>query len=241
MIRVFASLVLVLVCTTCVFSHPVTLRFNVTSLTEESHIVVHGVVESLQYVWRDNLAPRRTTDVTIRIQDIPKGEPNLGDDRVIFMIPGGRGLEVPHTPKFDVGEKVLLFLFYTPRGPEAWRKIHGGLVVINKREVANDTEVSIPYTTYKDRVDGGSPEVIDFDKPIHLPIDLVVKLAEAASKEPLLVLRAEEPIIEFAKHAEWIESSRFTKPGKDLLDSVKADIDEILKLSARKEENDNKK
>ena len=215
-------------------------HLDLTTLTTLSDIVVYGEVESTESVWRQRLVSHRTTDVTIRINQLLKGEPNLGDDRVVFMIIGGRGLEVSHQPTFEVGEMVLLFIYKdtNPKTPENRRYPYGGLSVgskLRKRKV-EDNQVSIPYTTYKAvNAANGTRIVEDFDKPIHLPRDLVQKMVKAVILDSKRVLSAEEKIRVFAKDAQWIGAGKHEPLDNDMLDKLIAEMDNIL---LTKEEND---
>ena len=97
-------------------------RLNITSLADDSAVIAYGEVESLNFVWREDIPPQFTTDVTVRIENLIKGESNSGDNHVVFMIRGGTGTdpitgneyvcEVSNTPDFKIGEKVLLFLSF---------------------------------------------------------------------------------------------------------------------------------
>ena len=212
-------------------------KVDITTLTEISDIVVYGKVESLQNVWRGDLALKRTTDVTIWIEEIYKGEPNLGEDRVIFMHNGGRGvnpetgrdlvLEIPHQPTFEVDERLLLFIFRNtnPDTPKNRRFDYGGLSVGSylRKRIVEDNEVQIPYTTFKD--DGS---VKDFDKPITLPLDLVAKIIEAAVEDPKGALEAESSIRLHADTAIKIAPSKFAKPNEEVLKDVEDKVDAII-------------
>ena len=212
-------------------------KLDITTLTEVSDIVVYGEVESLQFVWRADLTLKRTTDVTIRIGQLYKGEANQGEDRITFMINGGRGvdpetgkdlvLEIPHQAKFKVGESVLLFIHRdtNPNTPVNRRHPYGGLSVGNKlrKRIVSDNEVEIPYTTLRD--DGS---VDAFDKPITLPLPLVAKVIEAAIENADSTIEVENSIRAFAKTATRIASSKFTKPNAELLRNVESRVDAII-------------
>lgn len=211
-------------------------KLDVTSITNQSTIVVYGEVESTEFVWRENVPPQWTTDITIRAENILKGEANLGDDRVIFMQPGGRGTNpntgremtvwTSGTPGFEVGEKVLMFLQIHPflnKRPIA----HGGLSLTQWRKRGiKDKAVEIPYTVTETEMIDGKIQDIDKIKEVVLPIDLVLKLVEAAVKDPEETLKVEDKLKEFAKDTDWAARKRL--PAKEFTDELKEDVKEIL-------------
>lgn len=79
-------------------------------------IVVVGTVVGIEGMWRGSI----TTDITIDIETLIKGKPNVSNTRLKFMIGGGiclnprRGkisrMLVEGQPEFEIGERVFLFL-----------------------------------------------------------------------------------------------------------------------------------
>ena len=81
---------------------------------ELSDLIFAGQMVKTQFVYRESILGGFTTDIAVAVDQVLKGAPNAGKDRVKFMVLDGvRGEEgVIHTdqPKFEVGEKILLFL-----------------------------------------------------------------------------------------------------------------------------------
>jgi hypothetical protein len=126
----------------------------------------------MNFVFRDEVNPDYTTDVTIEVRDIIKGKPNVQDRLIRFMILGGTGIhprtgedltcDVSVSPKFKINEKVLLFLKKNPRLP--YSGIHDGLYPIGGAY--------------------GKMGVINNHRIVELPLELVVKLARASIIDP---------------------------------------------------------
>jgi hypothetical protein len=153
----------------------------------------------MNFVFRDEVNPDYTTDVTIEVRDIIKGKPNVQDRLIRFMILGGTGIhprtgedltcDVSVSPKFKINEKVLLFLKKNPRLP--YSGIHDGLYPIGgaygKMGVINNS-VHFPYTyeeTITYSLDGRAmTKVINNHRIVELPLELVVKLARASIIDP---------------------------------------------------------
>ena len=93
---------------------------GISSMVKHSDRVFIGEVIEMEYVFREDLPPQDTTDITIKVEKMIKGEPNAGEDRVKFMIGGGEGIHpitgekriclVVGAPEFEIGEWVLIFL-----------------------------------------------------------------------------------------------------------------------------------
>ena len=151
------------------------------SFVEQSDIIVIGTVANKNYVSR----PGFTTDITIRIETLVKGKPNLGNNHVIFMIQGGRGyseahdkvlrLEVSGEPKFALGERTMVFLSnrdtsgyhatYPYNHLHVIREMHG------KKRI-KDNKVGFSYLNAEDDVDY-----------VKFPLELTTKLAQAYVKD----------------------------------------------------------
>jgi len=93
---------------------------SISNMVKHSHLVFTGEVIDLEFVFRVDIPPQFTTDVTVKVEEMIKGEPNAGENLVKFMIPRGEGVhpetgellggETVGTPEFKKGEKVLMFL-----------------------------------------------------------------------------------------------------------------------------------
>ena len=172
--------------------------FNVGNMVKNASIVVVGRVEQTEFVYRSNWVPTYTTDVTIDVTDVIKGDVNA-DDPLVFMVIGGSGvnpetgedltLEVTATPKFTVGEQTLLFLKTSSRRGHP----HNGLYVsagdLGKRAVT-DGKILMPYS-YQKNFGGKSKKIYN---TFEMSLDLVVKIAKA-SIEDFDVIKAKEAAI----------------------------------------------
>lgn len=160
--------------------------FGLLRAIELCDIVVLGTVEAADFVWRQNISHNVTTDITLTVDAVIKGEPNHGTDNVKFMNPGGAGINpntnegismtLSHEPEFKVGEKVLVFLFKAERDPEMPDTLHtpyDGLEVyrghFGKRLITNGT-FNLMYLN----TDAGTAMT-----PVEMPVGLAVKLGEA--------------------------------------------------------------
>ena len=94
--------------------------YSLSESVENCDIVVVGRVTAIDYVWRDNIETKHTTDVTVTIDNLIKGTPNQSGNKVKFTVEGGHCVDpetgerywrhVSHVPTFEVGEKIMLFL-----------------------------------------------------------------------------------------------------------------------------------
>jgi len=85
---------------------------DIADYAEESQDVIQGTVVNTQTRWANGRADI-VTDVTVRVDDVVKGQLNTGSDIQIHL-PTGRmgaiGRSSPNLPEFTKGEEVLLFL-----------------------------------------------------------------------------------------------------------------------------------
>ena len=105
-------------------------NYTLLNMIEKSDIVCTGTVVTQTGVVRYNIRPGRSrlisSDITVRVDTMIKGEPNLGENHVIFMIEGGTAyvpeldevitLEISNNLNFEPGEKALIFLSKHPGG-----------------------------------------------------------------------------------------------------------------------------
>lgn len=160
-------------------------EINITTFVEDSDLVVYGEVKKKEFVFRQD---RCTTHITICVMEMIKGKPNVRAKHVKFTLPGGKCDVswdiVEHTPEFEVGEEVLLFLTeYT--GDEGVFHVRGG------KRLVQGLKVPIEYTFDSD----GRRE-------IHLPIDVAIQIAKAAVKHPKATRLLEEKIKEHILYSE---------------------------------------
>ena len=155
--------------------------YALLAFVTNSDIIVVGRVAHKHYVNRAGI----TTDIIIRIETLVKGEPNMGDYHVIFMIRGGEGyspydgqlvkVEGSSQPEFEVGERVMVFL--TKRGDNLYDNYaHDKLHLVRERQGKVEIEDNIVGFGYLNAEK--ESEYIDF------PLALAVNLAEAHCKDP---------------------------------------------------------
>lgn len=210
---------------------------SISSMVDMSVLAFTGEVVGMEFVFREDLPPQFTTDITVEVEEMIKGKPNAGENRVKVMIPGGEGVHpktgealicvVPEAPQFEIGEKVFIFL----RRHKRLNRLpvpYGGLITggWGKRGIV-DEKVSVPYTFPKRLFDNGQWRDRTRVRDIRLPIDLAKQMAQAALREAEAVSAIEEQIRAFAKDAPWVPGEKPT-PGQALLDGVEAEIRPIL-------------
>lgn len=168
--------------------------YSIANVVKDSDLIVYGRVVKKEFVFREDLRPQFTTDITIDVRQMIKGTPNAGDDRVRFMIEGGTGTnpntgktltkKITGTPGFELNETVLLFLLKSEQ--TELRIPYGGYYVFNGtygKSLMKNGKVSLLYTLDNDDV-----------KVIDLPIGLVIKIAKAAVKNYDAASRLENDI-----------------------------------------------
>ena len=170
--------------------------YQIATLVQDSDLVVVGRVTNTQFVYRDNFAPNFTTDITIAVDTLIKGETNAGENTVKFMIRGGRGVnpntgrelivEAQHSPTFKVNERVLVFLKISNRAgleyPYGRYYLNRGR--IGKRTIIGD-KLAMPYTIAVNILnrDTGETEAVKVKRFIDLPVELVSEIAKASIKD----------------------------------------------------------
>ena len=170
--------------------------YAISTLVKHSDLVVVGRVTDTQFVFRDNMLPKFTTDITLAVESIIKGEANIDENTVKFMIKGGRGVNphlgrelnviAQHSPKFALNERVLVFL---RKGRRAnFQYPYGDYFVfrgrLGKRAVSSD-KILMPYTVSVNAVNPrtGNIEQISARKFINLSVDLVVEMGKASVRD----------------------------------------------------------
>lgn len=208
--------------------------FTLSKSVEHSALIVVGRVIEMEYVYRENVPGRYTTDITVAVEETIKGMPNISKTRVKFIIKGGRGIspttgkeiEVYNTsePEFAVGEHILLFLFegtgsyyenYPYDGLAPYRRDFG-------KRIIRDDKVGICF-------------VIDDElKYIPMPVDLAVLLIKAADKDKDAMIELENDIKDaIAQHA----GSKFTL-SQPLIDHLLEEAEEIVERNTENENQD---
>ena len=149
--------------------------FSIAQVVDVSDLVLLGQV--IEVRWTGNF----TTDITVKVDELIKGTPNAGANRVKFTVRGGAGtssitgkksiLRVSGTPEFARGEEVLFFFINRQPRSESPHKLRLFYVYYGKR-VVKDGQVVIYYT-----LDNGQETFIT------MPADLAVQLGKAAHKD----------------------------------------------------------
>ena len=197
--------------------------FALSRMIKSSDLVVVGRVAEKDFVYRANIRSKFTTDITIDVDTVVKGTPNAGKNRVKFMIKGGEGVS-PRTgesvrvistdsPKFTIGERVLLFLYYSksstfrnyPYNRLRLHRYHYG-----KNVIKND-RVSLLFP-----LDDNSLRLVK------MPINLVVPLSKAAVKDKDKMILLENEIKDALQ-----EQSAKTPLSQDLIDRIKGKAKQI--------------
>ncbi len=193
--RVFASFLAIFVLCAPVFAatYGVDTEFiegvSVLKLVERSEIAVLGTVAIKHHVNRPAIAHSTvgTTDIVVRIDTLIKGEPNFGDNHIIFMKEGGRNVRISSEPGFKIGGQALLFLAkfdaYSDYPHDGLHLIHG---IHGKKPVVDNT-VRFWYLQSEN-----TPITVQFDK------DVVVNLAKAFMKDKTATIALEAEIKTFA-------------------------------------------
>lgn len=104
------------------WTYPTLLKegLSISAMIEMSVLAFTGEVVEMEFVFRENLPLQFTTAITVEVEEMIKGTPNAGENRVKFMIRGGEGVHPTigesliciaiGAPQFEIGKKVLIFL-----------------------------------------------------------------------------------------------------------------------------------
>lgn len=201
--------------------------YDIAHVTDACYVMAVGRVVGIEYVERDDFG--LTTDVTLKVSEMIKGETNAGKNRLKFMVLGGVGeyegepavVRVSDTPTFDLNEKVLvMFDKHTMPGLVV---PYGGMFPFQgtycKRAIDKDDNVLIRYTFGNDDDRGGA---------FYLPIDLVVTIAKAAVKDKDATVLVEKDL------KDKLEES--VAPDVELTESFVDDLNVRLKKILDKQE-----
>jgi len=210
---------------------------SVSALVNNSLLVFTGRVVDMEFVYRENIPIKFTTDITVKVEEMIKGEPNAGEDLVKFFYPGGEGID-PETgkrlkadivglPEFKKGEKVLMFL--RKHKYLADKRPYGGLIFGDwgKREIQDDGWVSMPYIFKEQLFYNDQWNEVDMAREILLPLDLALQIAKAAVKDAKATEAVEEQIREFAQNAP-IVPRQMPRLDQVLVNVLEVEVQKIL-------------
>lgn len=216
--------------------------FNISNMVKRADLIVVGKVESVEFVYRDEIPAKFTTDVAIEVTETIKGEPNAGADRVKFMQIGGRGidpvsgqdltLEVDGIPKFERNQRVLVFLRKSRRADDNWPHdgYHLTLGYYGKRVIDKD-KVNMPYTFDRNVNRHGKIVTKKVNRSVQFPLDLVILLAKASMKDVDATKLMEDHIKGIASSA---RDNTQAKIDEELIEEFRAESKRILE--ARQDE-----
>ena len=169
--------------------------FALSKSVELSDLIVVGRVVRKQYVFRANIESLATTDITVAVDQVIKGTPNAGKDRVKFMLEGGQvinpntgegiNLHVGHQAEFALNEQVLLFMVnstdsYYKNYPYDRFHLYRGEY---GKKIIKDDKLGLLYAMDNDKL-----------KPVRMPVDLAVQLCKAADKDKDAMVELENDI-----------------------------------------------
>ena len=204
--------------------------FSITKMVDACDLVVTGTVASMDYVARrgvtDDGGNLLTTDISIAVDQVIKGEPNAGEALVKFMIEGGEGISFRtgeftrmHSSgqgRFTLDERVLVFLKKGDRNSYArnypYDRLHLYAADYGERKIKND-HVRFLYVGANNAV-----------KAVKTPLDIAVKLGKAAQED-----KAEAEVLDnMIKAAARASTDRsFTLP-TTVSDRIKRKAQEII-------------
>ena len=206
--------------------------FNIANVIEATDLVVTGVVTAKAFVYRPTTPFKETTDISVTVDQTIKGTPNNGSNSVIFMHPGGTGVhpngtvyrtEFSDTPEFDIGDRVMLFLY--KQTTPGMNIPHDGYLLFygyyGKRPIKNN-KLLVWYTK----------EVAGKKRPFaaKLPVDLVVDIAKAAKEDHEAAEQLETDI-----KSRLIPDSVDINLSTTLVDRLKREAKKIVKQAKAKQ------
>ena len=169
---------------------------------ENSELVVVGRVFGMMYVSRPNILPDGGgvvgTDITVWVETLIKGKPNVDENHVRFMVQGGLEysevhgemlkLSISGLPEFKMDEKVLLFLSNDPCSVSNYyaKYPHGGyhvLGIIEGKKEIKDDKVRFGYLKDPESLIG-----------VYFPLELAVNIGKAFVKDEKAAIALEEEI-----------------------------------------------
>ena len=174
--------------------------FAISKTVELCKVVAIGRVTQIESVWRDNIEIKHTTDITVTVDRMIKGSPNVGSNKVRFMIEGGtctnpvtgrtNKRSVSGVPKFEIGEKVLLFLFQADADDPYYEnfpydRLYPYRESYGKALIRDDSILRMYLLSETNPLDM---------KMVKMPLDLAVNICEAAKKDVAETVKLEEEI-----------------------------------------------
>lgn len=171
-------------------------HLSLLKMAEGGSIVFVGTVMHKDYVTRSTIGI--TTDITMRVDTLIKGTPNLGDNHVKFMIEGGEFYSpsnnavmvktVSSLPEFEIGDQSLMFLSTPlPRDNGAWDYYaYGGLhpmfCEFGKKDILDD-KVFFDYL-----------HATDSPISVWMSLELATNMAKASLKDKAATILLENEI-----------------------------------------------
>ena len=193
--------------------------------------VIIGQVTDIQFVPRPTFEKGISTDVSLKIHDHIKGQPNTSKNPLTFTIPGGltpdgRVVDEKGTPAFETGEQAIVFI---RTNPNFGQYPHDGLTIAKygKITVQNDrVSISYTFTPFKIVTPGiGSVEKQN-TRWLSLPVNFAVKFAKATLIDAEAVLPIDEQLRTLAKNAPKADGAH--QPKTEDLNRFETQLDVIL-------------
>lgn len=208
--------------------------YSLSAAVENCTVIARGIVTGMEGVWRDlRYAPDCTTDITVTVTDMIKGEPNVGTNRIKYAIEGGIcmdptgeywDLDASYIPEYKLGEEVLVLLYECDNmfcEDFPYQKLIHYRGEIGKgfgKRVITEKTTSMGWIYLADETDASTR------KDIGLPLDLSIDMMKAAVKDKDAVVTLENAI-----RAEITDSeSNMPRLSQTLIDNLKRDVKAVL-------------
>ena len=147
-------------------------------------LVVVGEISSVESVWREEVACKITTDITVDVDKVILGTPNAAPAKVEFMVEGGRvrnpntgkmqgmiATNMPYT-RFKVGQRAVFFLFVGKEDKFYANYPHGKHQLLHNMygmRLIKDNKIDLYYL----------PTLGNEFKVVEYPLDLLTELGAA--------------------------------------------------------------
>lgn len=228
-----ATLVLLIVSLSNLYAWPREFlkEYALLKFVEINELVVVGRVTGKEFVMRTNIIDKFTTDITVTVDEVIKGTPNHGTDRVKFMIRGGEGLHpvtgepismgVSDQPDFTLGDKVMLFLTNgESKEPDNVHRPYNRYRIARGtygRRLVVDDKVYMDYLASDSLTDNSL-------KSVEMPLDMAVDLAKAFGRDKDAAILLENTI----KNLVNISSDDLIKLNATTIQNIKTGAKQIL-------------